>query len=434
MMDFFKKIVEKILRALSINLLKKHDPFIVGVSGSIGKTSTKEAIYTVLKKEFYTRESDKNYNNELGVPLTILGLGTVGRSFLLWVGVFFKAILKILFEKKYPKILVLELGVDRPKDMDFLMSFVSPRIGVVTSVGPTHLEFFRSVKDIADEKAKLIEALSYNGIAILNFDDEKVRDMRDKTEAKVMTYGLKEGADVRGILTESSLSFDADRWLNMAQRDRFATVFKVGYQGTVVPVRLKSVGAPHIYAVLAAIVTGLAMDINLVQITKSLLDYEPPHGRMNLIEGIKKTLIIDDTYNSAPDSAIAAVSYLDKIQTSGRKIAIMGDMLELGIYTEDGHRKVGRALVKFVDILVTVGEKSKFMAEEARGEGLADVYEFDTNEKVGDFIQKKLNKFDVVLVKASQGIRLEKVVKEIMAEPLKAESMLVRQDEKWERV
>lgn len=430
-----KRTIENILKVYAHAIVKRRRPWVVGVTGSIGKTSTKEIIAKVLARRWSVRQSQKNYNNELGVPLTILGLETGGRSIIAWLGIlaigFFRA---FLGGRRYPEILVLEMGIDRPGDMNPLLFMTKPQVGVITTIGPSHLEFFDSVNDIAKEKGKLVSSLSRRDVAVLNFDDQRVSNLANSVSAEVLTFGFKQGAMVRGLISQVDLSLDSDLWLDSPVSGRTGLNFKISYRGNIVPVRLPTVGMPQAYAALAAVAVGLSRKMNLVEIAEALHQCRPLPGRMNLIEGLKKTLIIDDTYNSAPVSAISALSFMQNIKGSGRKIAVLGDMLELGIYTEEGHRSVGMRAAKFVDILITVGRRAKFIAEAAKAAGISTVKVFDDCQTAGDYLERILQPYDMVLIKASQGIRLEKVVKEIMACPQDAEKLLVRQGKRWQEI
>ncbi len=434
-MPVLKRTIEKVLKFYARAVIKRRQPLVVGVTGSIGKTSTKEAIALVLASRWSVRQSQKNYNNELGVPLTILGLDTGGRSAGAWLRILTVGFFRALFGTgKYPQVLVLELGIDRPGDMDPLLFMSKPAIGVITTIGPTHLEFFDSINEIAKEKGKLVRSLNHGGFAVLNFDDQRVSDLANTVTAEVLTYGFQKGAAVRGLVTPAGMSLDSDHWLDSPASGRTGLSLKISYRGNIVPVRLPSVGLPQAYAALAAAAVGLSQKMNLIEIANALHRCCSLPGRMNLIEGIKKTLIVDDSYNSAPVSAISALSYLQSMKGSGRKIAVLGDMLELGIYTEEGHREVGTRAAEAVDILVTVGRRAKFMAEAARTAGISMAKEFDSYQEVGKYLESILHPYDMVLIKASQGIRLEKVVKEIMARPQDAEKLLVRQGKRWQEI
>lgn len=427
-----KLIVQKTLKVLARLILKRHKPKIIGITGSVGKTSAKEVIYTVLRSKFNVRKNIKNYNNEIGLPLTIVGISSPGKSVLGWAKVFLKAVsLSVLRSGSYPEILVLEMGIDRPGDMKYLTDFVKSDIGVVSAIGdiPVHVEFFGSAENIANEKSILIESLSSSGLAILNYDDKLVLGMRKNTDAKVVTFGLRKGADVQAI----EISFSDGQWT--LEDGTIGTSFKVVYQGHTVPFRLSSVlGYQQIYASLAATAVGLQLGLNLIHIAKALKEYQPPPGRMRILKGIKNTFIIDDSYNAAPLSMKAALRVLKELdRKGGRKIAVLGDMLELGEFSEQAHRDIGAIAAKTVSVLFTVGEKSKFIAEEAMKAGMdkKQIMVYNDSLKAGKDLQEILKEGDVVLVKGSQGVRTELVVEEVMAEPQRAKELLVRQDESW---
>ncbi|MFA5358390.1 MAG: UDP-N-acetylmuramoyl-tripeptide--D-alanyl-D-alanine ligase [Patescibacteria group bacterium] len=432
-----KKLIQKILRFFARRILLRYKPQVVGITGSIGKTSCKEAIYTVLSSEFSARQNDKNYNNEFGVPLTVIGTETGGRNIFKWLLVFGRAT-RLLFwrDKSYPAVLVLEMGADHPGDIKYLTDFVKCYVGVVTGVAPVHIEFFGDLENIAKEKSVMVKSLDKNGIAVLNYDDELVRGMANGLRAgKVITYGFEAGAEVQGY--EEKISGQ-----NISRKDGVEAIrgisFKVSYDGNVVPVFLPAVVGKHsVNAALAAIAVGVAFGLNLVRIAESLGQYRPPKGRMNLIDGIKYTLIIDDTYNSSPKPAIAALEVLAKVQLpqARRKYAVLGDMLELGSYTERAHLEVGRKVAELgIDYLLTVGERSLQVANAAIGAGMSEdrVYTFDNSAEAGKFLQDRIEQGDLILVKGSQGMRMEKIVKELMAEPLRAKELLARQGGGWE--
>jgi len=429
-----RKLIQLKLKILSKLILKKYKPKIIGITGSVGKTSAKEAVYTVLKTKFNVRRNTKNYNNEIGLPLTIIGSDSPGKSIFGWLGVFFKAGGLILRrDKNYPKILVLEMGVDRPGDMKYLMGIAKGDIGIVTLISHSHEEFFEDVKEIQKEKGLLVENLKPGGWAILNFDDELTRELAGKSKVKVLSYGFKEGAMLRA--QELVFSFEKTKEVD----NLLGLSFKLTYNGSFIPVLLPQViGYNSIYAALVAAAVGLTMEMNLVEISKAMREFDSPNGRMNLIDGIKHTLIIDDTYNSSPISVMSALDIVSKIPIAkgARRFAVLGDMLELGKYSEEGHREVGRYAAKSgANKLITVGERSRDIARSAEEAGMArdNIFEYTDVAEAGRFIQQRIEQGDLILVKGSQGMRLEKIVKEIMAEPLRAKELLVRQEEEWER-
>ncbi|KKU54700.1 MAG: UDP-N-acetylmuramoyl-tripeptide-D-alanyl-D-alanine ligase [Candidatus Moranbacteria bacterium GW2011_GWE1_49_15] len=422
------KFLEKILRFMATAVLRRHKPLVIGITGSVGKTSAKEAIFLVLSKKFPVRKNEKNYNNEVGIPLTIIGAESGGRSLLRWLGVFLKWAYVVAFHVKYPKIIIVELGIDRPGDMEYLTSFVKPSIGVVTNVSGSHLEFFGSLEKIAREKGRLVESLPQHGFAILNADDHNVLDMQRRTKSNVITYGFSEKASVRADMIV--YNYDDN------QRPEGIS-FKLDYDGNVIPVRLRHILAPHqIYSALAAIAIGTTFKINLIDATMALENFHSPQGRMNLIEGIKNTHVIDDTYNASPVSTLAALEVLDALGAK-RKIAVLGDMLELGGEEEKGHRSVGAKVQEMdADIFVAVGKRMKKAVDEIKGAGFLEkkIFAFDDPESAGRKVQEIMREGDLVLVKGSQGMRMEKIVEEIMAEPLDAEKLLCRQSADWKKI
>jgi UDP-N-acetylmuramoyl-tripeptide--D-alanyl-D-alanine ligase len=430
-----KKILKFKLKVIAKLILRKYKPEIIGITGSVGKTSAKEAIFAVLSSKYRVGRNIKNYNNEIGLPLTIIGdVSAQGKNIFGWLKVFWVGFRLIIFrDKNYPEILILEMGVDRPDDMKYLTGIATCDIGVVTAIGPAHLEFFNDVKDIQKEKGILVKTLNKGGRAILNYDDELAMGFKDQSRAKILTYGFKEGAEVRA--QELRFSFE-----DKAEAENLLGIsFKLRFNGSVVPVFLPDViGYAAIYAALAGAAVGLAKEMNLLEISQALRSYRSPRGRMNLIDGIKKTVIIDDTYNGAlPQGSLVALDIIKmiKLKSGSKKIAVIGDMRELGPYSEEAHRNVGKKVSETgINVLITVGELAKDIARGAEEAGMSKdfIFSFSKPEEAGLFLQDRMETGDLIFVKGSQGIRCEKIVKEVMADPLRASELLVRQDREWE--
>ncbi len=426
-----KSLLKFILKLISKTILWRHKPTIIAITGSAGKTSTRDAIFSVLSKKFSVRKSAKNYNNEIGVPLSIIGVDKKV-SPLGYIGVILKGFYFCFWgARTFPKFLVLEVGTDKPGDIRYITSFVKPTIAVVTAIGeiPVHIEFFPERDALIKEKFSLLEALPKNGTAILNYDDLSVRGMRRQLteETNALTYGFSAGAMVKADNFSIS-GLDNKEILE----DSLRMNFKIDYNGSIVPVRVPGVlGHAQSYAVLAATTIALSMGMNIVEITEGLQDYESPVGRMNLLRGVKESWIIDDTYNSSPIALDSALDSLVKFDEY-RRIAVLGDMMELGQHMEEAHRQVAKKAIGVCDIIIAVGERARFIYDEALSLGFDkdSIFYFDHHQlsEAGNALEMQLRKGDMVLVKGSQSMRMERIVKEVMREPLRAKELLVRQD------
>ncbi|OGZ45660.1 MAG: hypothetical protein A3C84_02410 [Candidatus Ryanbacteria bacterium RIFCSPHIGHO2_02_FULL_48_12] len=424
----FRTLVKRILKFQATLVMQKFHPRVVAVTGSVGKTSTKEAIGEVLSRRFHTRRNPKSYNSEFGVPLTILGLSSEWNSKIGWIKNILKGF-RPLFSSDYPEILVLEMGVDRPGDLDYMVEIAHPFVGVVTAIGevPVHVEYFSGPKALAYEKGKILRATAPEGFSILNFDDEVVYDMRHEARGTILTYGFSKEADI----TISQYRLTSVR--KDGQDVPEGIVFKLDYKGSNVPVRLEgSFGKQQAYTVAAAVAVGLALGMHLVEAVESLGAYTAPPGRLKLVEGIKGSWILDDTYNASPMAMHAALNVLEEAPGK-RKIAVLGDMLEIGKFTIQAHQMMGEIVGRFADAIFTVGPRAKFIAKEALERGMARtrVFEFSNSEEVGRAVQDFIEPGDLILVKGSQGVRMERITEEIMAHPEDAPRLLCRQEEYW---
>ncbi|MCX6778661.1 MAG: Mur ligase family protein [Candidatus Magasanikbacteria bacterium] len=427
-------ILQIILNFFSRLILKKYQPKIIGITGSVGKTSAKEAIFAVLQEKFKVRRAIKNYNNELGVPLTIIGEESGGKNILLWIKIVFRACWLVLRKNQYyPDILILEMGADKPGDIKYLTTLAPCDIGVLTAIGPTHLEKFKTIKKVAEEKQIIIKHLTSKGVAVLNNDDEMVSEIKGKVKAESIYFGFKEGSDL--LASDLKIIQELEDGLMVTKGE----IFKLNFKGSIVPVQLNGVvGKQAVYAALAGAAVGVALGVNLLEIVEALKKLVFPKSRMRVIPGIKYTTLIDDSYNSSPKAVEMALEVFKEMQVEpgSRKIAVLGDMLELGNYTVEAHELVASYLKPAgVDFLVTVGERGKIIAEKAKELGYDDnqIAKFAKSEEAGLFLQEKLQIGDLVLIKGSQGARMERIVVELMAEPLQKEVLVCRQDQTWKR-
>lgn len=357
-----RKIIEKILRYLSIKLLNIVDPDIIAITGSVGKSTTKEAIYSVLSQSKglmgKVRKNRGNLNEEIGVPLSIFGFKNPVRWFmwpLIFVVLLFRFLAYGLKIIKYPKILILELAADRVGDISYFTSFIKPHIAVVTAIGPAHMEYFKSINNIIKEKGRLVETLTKNDYAILNKDDVQVKNMDKRTIAKVIYYSGNK------IESEKEPAKIIGQLYGLSQKE---------------------------------IENTLKNFINL------------PH-RLNVLHLVRGFTIIDDSYNANPLSIKRALEKLSiesaKVKAK-RRVVVLGDMLELGDYTEEAHKEIVSRSRLVADLLVTVG--SNF----AR---LNPDYSFNNSREAAEFLLKEIKKGDIILVKGSRGMKMEVIVEKL---------------------
>ena len=352
---------------------QKLEPRIIGITGSVGKSTTKEVTAEVLNQRYRTLKNPGNLNNEIGLPLTLLSLDEGHQR------------------------AILEMGFYVPGEIAFLCDLAHPQVGVVTNVGTVHAERAGSQEAIAIGKSELVQALppSPEGIAILNYDDSMVRDMASKTEARILYYGLDSRAEMWADAVEG-LGLDGIR-------------FRLHYRGETHYMKVPLIGRHSVHTVLRAAAIGIVEGLTWQEIVDGLRS-----GRAQLrlvaVQSPSGALILDDTYNASPQSTFSALNLLNELE--GHKIAILGDMLELGQYELHGHKMVGVRAAEVVDELITVGERALIIAKTARQTGLPTkaVTEFEDSEQATAFLVNRLGKNDVVLVKGSHAMRMDRIV------------------------
>lgn len=427
-MDIIKKIVVIILTWEARLVLKRYKPRVIAVTGSVGKTTTKDAIYAALCNDVYVRKSDKSFNSEIGVPLTVLGLENGWKNPFKWISNIITGLYLVLVHTEYPQWLVLEVGADRPGDIRNTAKWLRPDIAVLTGVPetPVHVEFFDSPEAVVREKRSLAEYLRAGGKLIVNGDDMRMREVHTAFRGSSMTYGLESNNDYVGSHVE--IIYENSRPTGMQ--------FRTNHEGSSVPVTVfGALGNPRVYAALAAIAVAEVVGIDKVTAGQALGNWMPPAGRMCLIEGARGSILIDDTYNSSPAAALSALDTLHAVATTGRKIAVMGDMLELGKYSAEAHKNIGVRASQTTDMLITVGFRARAMGEAALDAGMSDInireYEHHESDRAGLELLREIGEGDVVLVKGSQSMRMERAVFALMAHPEEAKTRLVRQDAEW---
>lgn len=428
-----KKILQKILYYLAKAILWRYHPMIIGITGSVGKTSTKEAVYSVLHDKFEVWKNEKNYNNEIGLPLTIIGCDSGNKNLLKWLFIFTRAVFMLIYFP-YPKILILEMGADKPGDIKYLTHLAPCHVGILTAIGtqPVHLEFFRNLEQLIKEKLYIISHLKADDYAIINIDDEQLLSAPEKSKAKIITIGQNEKASLH--VSDINSTFDLEKAF---ANKSIGMSFKISYEGNSIPFHIKNAfGMPQIYSALCAIACGIIFKINLVDISKALSNYQPPKGRLNILTGIKETYLIDDSYNSSPIACEKALELLKQIIVPGRKIACLGNMEELGDNSRKAHRQIGRLITENkVDILFAIGDKAKDIAAAAEEKGMKkeNILIFSSAKQAIPTILEEIHRGDVILIKGSQSARMERITKAIIANPDLAEELLVRQEKSWEK-
>lgn len=427
MKQILKKIVVFILTLEAKLVLKKYKPKIIAVTGSVGKTFSKDAIYTVLSSYFFVRKSKKSFNSEIGVPLAILGLPNAWNSVFLWLKNIIDGLKIIVLKNHYPKWLILEVGADMPRDIKSISKWLKPDIVIMTYLPdvPAHIEFFNSIDDLIREKSYLVEALKDDGILIANNDDQKLSFIKKFTERKkVLTYGFNKGSDITA--SNENIIYENNKPTGIT--------FRIDYIGNSIPIKLGGIiGKQHIYPVLSAFLVGISQNLDLLSIKEIIEKHESAQGRMRLIDGVNNSIIIDDSYNASPKAVTEALNSLKSINTNGRKIAVLGDMMELGSHSYDEHIKIGKLTAQTANMLIIVGVRAKYIAQSAIEEGMKkrDIFEFNNSKSAGYKLAEILQEGDIALVKGSQSVRMEKVVENVMAQPEKRFKLLVRQEKEW---
>jgi len=354
-------------------------PRVIGITGSVGKTTTKEVVTKVLASRYHVQRSTGSYNNEIGLPLTLLQLTDADTY------------------------IVLEMGMYVRGDIRFLAEIACPHVGIVTNVEPVHLERAGSIENIALAKRELVESLppAPKGVAILNYDDRRVQAMAEHTQARVFFYGL---------------SPEADLWADDVETQGLEGIrLRLHYAGEQLYVKVPLLGRHSAHTVLRATAAGLVEGLDWQDIVDGLRA-PGPQLRLVAVQGLQDSLILDDTYNSSPASALAALNLLKTME--GRKIAVLGDMLELGDHEEAGHLKVGCRTANIVAELITVGERARYIAQGAELCGLPHqrVHETPDCEAAIAVLREILQPQDIILVKGSRAMKMEQIVMAISKE------------------
>lgn len=417
MRALFRRFVVWNLRLVSRAILRAYKPRIVAVTGSVGKTTTKDLIAVSVANHYRSRAASGSYNSEFGVPLTILD-EQAGGSILEWLRIFGRGWKRVLRRGDYPELLVLEMAADHPGDIDYLSRLVPPDVAVVTNVRNVHLANYESVEAIAEEKSFLIKNLKPNGVAVLNFDDTATRMMRALAPAGVIYFGLTEESNV-WISDIATTPHGVIGTLNMAEID--------GTTPQKWLIKTQLLGRHQLYGVSAAVAVGLALGIPVPETLAAVADFTPPAGRGRLLHGRSGLLIVDDSYNASPQATIDSLAALKTLP--GPRYAVLGDMAELAEATEAGHRMVGEYVADWLDHLVVIGNDAKLIADAALEKGMsAEKIVRAANIREAAAAVDPHKKGGTVLVKASQStMYLERVVERLLADPRDKALLVQRQ-------
>ncbi len=349
------------------------DPLVIGITGSNGKTTTKDFIAAITAEERPTLKTPGNLNNQYGLPLTLLKLGE---------GI---------------EVAVVEMGMNAPGEIALLSSIARPKIGVLTNIGPAHLEFLKDLEGVAKAKGEMVEALPPDGTLVFNGDDPYANQIAKKYSGKKISFGFEENNLIKG-----------------------QEIKRLGYQNIALGVsirddyhlfRLPLLGKHNVYNALAAIGVGWLLGIPLSEIGEGLLKAELSGNRMEIKKMPQEYLMINDSYNANPTSMRHALEILTEVAVD-RSIALLGDMLELGVSSDKYHREIGHFVAELnIDLLLTRGPGGKIIGQGAREKGFPArrIINFQDNDQALDFLRKNLTAKDTLLIKGSRGLQLEKV-------------------------
>ncbi len=428
MKKILKAILVFFLAFLARAVLHRYKPRIVMVTGSVGKTSTKDAVAAVLSTQFYVRKSEKSFNSEFGVPFTILGVGNPWGNPIAWLTIVKSAFVLLILPNHYPNMLVLEVGADKLGDLAHILKIATPDAVVVTRLPdiPVHVEAYTSPEQVREEEFSPAYALALGAPLIVSTEDAYALEMAARVPVRVITYGNMQGA---AVVSDVSFYEHDGKVAGMKAN------IKVADEEQAEIVINGAVGKTQVLPAAAALATARAFGILVKDALSGLANYAPPPGRGRLFPGLNGSVIIDDSYNASPVAVEEALLTLRTFplpagrQGMPRRIAVLGDMLELGRYSVMEHERIGAIARSSCDLVVAVGIRARaFVA----AQGAVAVMLFDNAKVAGPALAEILKEGDVVLVKGSQSIRTERIVEALLADPADV-THLVRQERQWKR-
>lgn len=422
MKKLLKAIIVPILAFFARAVIRRYRPRVVMITGSVGKTSTKDAIAAVLATRFYVRKSEKSFNSEFGVPFTILGVGSPWKNPFAWLSVAKNAVALLVLPNHYPNMLVLEVGADRPGDLARILRIATPDAVAVTRLPeiPVHVEAYPTPDAVREEEFSPAYALVAGAPLVIPAGDSYAQNSAKRTSARIISYGTTERADLR--ISEISFS-ESNGKVNGMQANISANGETRGcfVRG--------SAGEAQLLPLAAALAIAQAFDIPLQDALVALNSYETPPGRSRLLAGRNGSVVIDDSYNSSPAAVEEALKTLRSFPHATRRIAVLGDMLELGRYSVREHQRIAELAGESADLIVTVGIRARAFAVLSKN---VEVMRFDNSSAAALALPATVREGDVILVKGSQSIRTERIIEALLADPADA-SLLVRQEREWKR-
>ncbi len=429
MKSLVRKALVKLLTLECRLVLWRHRPYIIAITGNVGKTSVKDLVSHVLSN-LNIRATKKSENSEIGIPLTILGAANPWYSPVKWIALLCRG-LYVFAKSDYPEYIVLEVGADTPGDIKSVTEWLSPNVVVLTEFAevPVHIENFNNDRSrLIKEKGYLIHAAT-DLIIYCGDDIDSQEIIKEVTASKILKnkeidilgYGENKFNDI--VLEDyGPIKGVSGMRGNVRFKDR---LYKVEVQNVL--------GRAVIKNTLPALLISDYLEEGIESAVGKLHDFKPTNGRMKVMPGQNGSIIIDDSYNASPKAVVNALEQLKTLK--GRRIAVLGDMLELGQASESEHRRIGTVAADSVDVLITVGLRSRAIAEGALDAGMKDgwILECDNSSAAGQELASIIKTGDIVLVKGSQGVRMERVVEQVVSENIDKYSELVRQNEEWKK-
>lgn len=422
MKGFLRALTASVLALLARGILAKYQPSVVMITGSVGKTSTKDAVAAALSPRFHLRASEKSYNSEFGVPLTIIGSSNPWTDPAAWLRVIGEGLALLVLPNHYPRLLVLEVGADRPGDLWNILKIASPSAVVVTRLPdiPVHVEAYASAEAVRQEEFAPAYALPEHAPLVVGSEDAHALELASGLSVLLRAFGEGEEADVRIMSVRP--------YLEAGTLAGMEALFTIDGEEHSYIVR-NAFGYAQAYAPAAALALARALGLSASEALSGLASYAPPPGRARILRGMRATTLIDDSYNASP-AAVESLLVSLRDAPGPRRVAVLGDMLELGRYSAEEHARVGTLAAEHAQVVVAVGERSVSLAEAARQTGRADVHHFSTSAEAAAALPELVRPGDVIAVKGSQSVRTERIVKALLEDPQDA-ARLVRQELQW---